>query len=508
MRPSNIHVAKTVCLWAIWLLPCLVDGAAKGNVLLFFVDDGGFMQSSYNNTVCKTPNLDKLASQSVIFRNGYTSVSSCSPSRSVLLTGLPQHQNGMYGLKHSVHHFQSFDNVHSLPVILSQHNIRTGLIGKKHLGPESVYTFDYERSENQYNQDQIGRNITFMKQFVREFLSQKDDRPFFLYIAFYDTHRGNGSNQSYFGPFMNNWGNGQPGMGVIQDWKPETYDPASVVVPYFLPDTPATRQDIAAMYTSFNRMDQGVGLFLQELKDAGHLEDTLILFTADNGIPFPNAKTNLYEPGMGEPMMMSSPFHKDNWGKFSHALASTMDFAPTILDWFNISYPQYMLNGGRVSLTGRSLLPLAADPAASGFTHVFSSHNFHEVTMAYPMRVIVNQQYRLIHNINHGAPYPLATDLYNSWTFQDILNRTKSGQPTHWFKGLRQYYYRDEWELFDLENDPQELKNRAYDSGYSQVFKQLNQTLAQWLQATGDPWRCMPHSVLFDDQCYPMYNEI
>lgn len=56
---------------------------------------------------------------------------------------------------------------------------------------------------------------------------------------------------------MNNWGNGQPGMGVIEDWKSETYDPASVIVPYFLPDTPATRQDIAAMYTSFNRMDQG-----------------------------------------------------------------------------------------------------------------------------------------------------------------------------------------------------------------------------------------------------------
>lgn len=59
----------------------------------------------------------------------------------------------------------------------------------------------------------------------------------------------------------------------------------------------------------------GIGLFLQELRDAGHLNDTLILFTADNGIPFPNAKTNLYEPGMGEPMMISSPFHKENWGK-------------------------------------------------------------------------------------------------------------------------------------------------------------------------------------------------
>lgn len=85
--------------------------------------------------------------------------------------------------------------------------------------------------------------------------------------------------------------------------------------------------------------------------------------------------------------------------------------------------------------------------------------------------------------------------------------RTKSGQPTNWFKDLHQYYYRDEWELFDLENDPQELMNCAYDPEYAQVFKQLNETLAQWLLATGDPWMCMPHGVLFGGECYPMYND-
>lgn len=81
-------------------------------------------------------------------------------------------------------------------------------------------------------------------------------------MAFYDTHRGDYATQEQkFGPFMNKWGNGQPGMGKIEDWKPENYDPDSVFVPFFLPDTPATREDIAAMYTSFNRMDQGESNF-------------------------------------------------------------------------------------------------------------------------------------------------------------------------------------------------------------------------------------------------------
>ena len=79
-------------------------------------------------------------------------------------------------------------------------------------------------------------------------------------------------------------------MGTIEDWKPEYYDPKKVFVPDWLPDTPATRQDIAAQYTTLSRLDQGVGLVLHELEKSGHADDTLILFSSDNGIPFPLGK--------------------------------------------------------------------------------------------------------------------------------------------------------------------------------------------------------------------------
>ncbi|CAL1537720.1 unnamed protein product [Lymnaea stagnalis] len=487
------------------LISALVTSEASKNVLLIFVDDGGSLLSAYNNTVCDTPNLDKLAASSVTFTRAYTSVSSCSPSRSVLLTGLPQHQNGQYGLQHAYHHFQSFDDVQSLPQLLSKNGVRTGLIGKKHVAPPTVYKFDFERSTG-FDLDQVGRNITYMKEFVREFLLETADRPFFLYIAFYDTHRGD--NTSTFGQFMNKWGTGQPGMGLIPDWKPKVYDPDKVVVPYFLPDTPATRSDIAEMYTSFNRLDQGVGLFLEELKLSGHLDDTLIMFTADNGIPFPNAKTNLYEPGMGEPMLMSSPLHKEHWGKYSQALVSTMDFVPTVLDWFNITYPSYDLNGVKVELTGKSLLPLAADPDNPEYTRVYSSHDFHEITMHYPMRVVRDDRYRLIHNLNNRAPYPIATDLYMCPTFLDILNRTIHGQMTNWFKSLKEYYHRAEWELFNLDEDTQELHNLYGVPEYDKVFQQMQSSLDRWLWRTNDPWRCMPHGVLVNEKCWPLYNDL
>ena len=86
------------------------------------------------------------------------------------------------------------------------------------------------------------------------------------------------------------YGNGEPGMGTIPDWTPVLYKPEDVVVPAYLPDTPATREDIAAQYTTISRLDQGVGLVLQELHQAGHQEDTLVIFSSDNGIPFPLGK--------------------------------------------------------------------------------------------------------------------------------------------------------------------------------------------------------------------------
>lgn len=131
---------------------------------------------AYRNRICQTPNLDALAKSSLIFNNAFASVSSCSPSRASLLTGLPSHQNGMYGLHQGEHHFNAFDSVKSLPNILNDNNIRTGLIGKKHVGPGEVFKFDFERTEEQFPINQIGRNITNIKLLVREFLAQNSSQ--------------------------------------------------------------------------------------------------------------------------------------------------------------------------------------------------------------------------------------------------------------------------------------------------------------------------------------------
>ncbi|RUS70951.1 hypothetical protein EGW08_021280 [Elysia chlorotica] len=348
-------------------LHCVATYGKRGNVLVLIGDDAGFETAIYNNSVCQTPGLNYLASRSITFENAFTSVSSCSPSRSAILSGLPQHQNGMFGLHNSVHHFNSFTDLKSLPLILQKAGIKTGIVGKKNVGPEAVYPFDFEVTEEQMSINEIGRNITLMKDKASEFLSKiKSDEQFFLYIGFHDPHRCGSTNPEY-GQFCEKFGNGEPGMGVIPDWKPVHYSPEEIVVPYHVQDTPKARSDIAAQYTTIGRMDQGVKLMLQLLEKYGHLDDTLVIFTSDNGIPFPSGRTNLYSAGMSEPFLLSSPEGKSKWGQRNKELVSLVDIVPTVLDWFGLDYPDYKLQGRKVQLTGQSLLPLAHDDLSLQF---------------------------------------------------------------------------------------------------------------------------------------------
>ena len=130
----------SVALFVIVL--CNVASAAPKNVVLIVTDDQGQVAGCYGNPVIKTPHIDALAADGTRFTNAFCTTSSCSPSRSVILTRMFNHANGTYGLEQGYHHFRSFDKIKSLPVILSAAGYRTARIGKYHVGPEEVYRFD------------------------------------------------------------------------------------------------------------------------------------------------------------------------------------------------------------------------------------------------------------------------------------------------------------------------------------------------------------------------------
>lgn len=189
-------------------------------------------------------------------------------------------------------------------------------------------------------------------------------------------------------------------------------------------------------------------------------------------------------------------------------MVSLLDIVPTILDWYNIKYPSYKLNGAPAELSGKSLLQSSEISRAS-----FGSHNLHEATMYYPMRVVRTQDYKLIHNLNFKMPFPIDQDFFISPTFQDLLNRTVAKIDTHWYKNLTDYYYRSEWELYDLSKDNEERHNLAKNPLFDLKFQELQLLLRKWQLATNDPWICSPSGVLENTgrfkqnpQCLPLYN--
>lgn len=200
-------------------------------------------------------------------------------------------------------------------------------------------------------------------------------------------------------------------------------------LPYYVPDTEPARRDIAAQYTTISRLDQGIGLVIKELETAGHLDDTLIIYTSDNGPPMPAARTNLYDPGVREPMFISSPERKERRNQVTYFMSSHLDIMPTVLDWYQIEN-ELRVNVQKNSfeksiLTGRSLLPLLTqEPPDDTDTAVFASQSYHEVTMNYPMRSIRTKRYKLIHNLNFRAWFPIDQDFYVSPTFQVKQKRT------------------------------------------------------------------------------------
>jgi N-sulfoglucosamine sulfohydrolase len=381
-------------------------------------------------------------------------VSSCSPSRATILTGLPTHQCGQYGLAHATHNAHTFRDVTSVPKLLKAAGYRTGVIAKLHVQPPEVYPWDAEIRNN-------GRNGAVIAAEAKKFIEESGEKPFFLLVGFTDPHRakvGFDSTVSY---------KGVPQVKI---------DPKDVTIPYHLSDTPEVRSDLVDYYGSIARLDFGVGAVLQAIKDTRQSENTLVIFLSDNGIPFPGAKTTLYDAGVHLPLIVRDPTQKSR-GVVVNAMASWTDIAPTILDWTGVKRPPAML--------GKSLLPILAQEDAKDRDTVFGSHQFHEITMYYPMRMIRTRTHKLIRNLANPLPFPFASDIYNSPSWQGVLSRndTMLGKRTR-----DAFEHRPKEELFDLSKDANELHNVADDPAYAGTLKDLRATLKEWQTATKDPW--------------------
>ena len=180
---------------------------------------------------------------------------------------------------------------------MSNAGYRTGHIGKYHVAPEEVFHYEtYLRGNT--------RNAVQMAEQSREFITEESEKPFFLYFATSDPHRGGGKDKTSTRDLKPDLFGNKPNRKSHEGVEEVFYDPKKVPIPSFLPDTPETREELAHYYQSVSRIDQGVARLVKILREADLYDKTMIVFTSDHGMAFAGGKTTVYEGGLRVPFVV------------------------------------------------------------------------------------------------------------------------------------------------------------------------------------------------------------
>lgn len=398
------------------------------NILYIHSHDTGRYVQPYGHAI-PTPNIQRLAEAGVLFRQAFCAAPTCSPSRTSLLTGQYAHSSGMIGLAHRGFRLNDYRQhiVHTLRAA----GYFSALFGVQHLANDPA----------QLGYDRVWTASTRADQVApaaAAFLAHGPPQPFFLDVGFGETHRD-------FAP---------PGPAE---------DPRYCLPPHPLPDTPQTRQDMAAYKASARILDQGIGAVLDALDAAGLAENTLVICTTDHGLAFPGMKCNLTDHGIGVMLIMRGPGGFAG-GRVCDALVSQIDLFPTICDLLAIAQPPW--------LQGRSLLPLLRGEVDQVNEAIFSEVTYHA---AYePQRAVRTQRWKYIRRFS-DRPTPVLPNCDDSpskdlWLAHGWRERTVAAE-----------------QLYDLVFDPNEAHNLAGDPALADVLADMRARLDQWMRATDDP---------------------
>ncbi|MDE0105487.1 MAG: sulfatase [Bryobacterales bacterium] len=447
----------------------------RPNILLCISDDQSWLHTSaMGDPTVKTPAFDRVAAEGVLFTNAFCDAPSCGPSRSAILTG------------QSIWRLEEAGNIHStLPrkfptytEALEEAGYRVGHTSKG-WGPGRLEPGGRTRNP-------AGNTFESFEAFHRD---QPTDRPFCFWLGSSDPHR----------PY-------ELGSGARSGM-----DPSAPLVPAHLPDITVVRNDILDYSLEIERFDSQVGKALALLEQSEQLRNTIVVVTSDHGMPFPRAKATLYDYGTRVPLAVCWP-EAVAGGRIVHDFVSLSDLAPTFLE-----------AAGHPSLeasTGRSLLPVLAsgaggrvDPSRDAVYIAMERHDgCRRDGKGYPCRAIRTETHLYIRNFEptrwpSGSPDP--KDCARNIPYGEV-----APSPTKTFMMANRddpsvdrlaelaFGTRPAHELFDVHEDPGQLRNIAADAGAADILRELNDRLMAYLADTEDP-RALGEPAMWDH--YPYY---
>jgi arylsulfatase A-like enzyme len=421
----------------------------RPNIIFFFTDDHGWRDSEpYGNPYIKTPNMTRLAKESMQFMHAYAASPTCSPSRSTVVTGLMPHRCGadFFGapIARDIKVMSGYFNE------AGYHTVSVGKSGYLHGG----WGLSSPRS-NRYTQG-IG-DVDRADEYIRKY---KGEKPLFMYIGCGEPH---------------------------QPWqKNKIYDPEKIPVPPNYVDTPETRLALADYYQDVTIMDEKLGKVLDALDAREDLKkNTIFIFSTDQGAHLPFGKWNLYDTGLRVPFMASWPGVIEPGSK-TESMINLADVLPTFLEAAGESIPD--------GLDGKSFLPVLKDGSQKHRDVVFGTHtgnnngpeNNHNNN---PMRTIRTPTHRYIFNLEPDRLFNTSCRTHDPRVSPRAYYKTwqeKAKTDDFAKRMIQAFEHRPADELYDLEADPYEMNNLADDPKHAELLKSLKAQVTEWCKTQDD----------------------
>lgn len=434
------------------------------NILIVLADDLHWSDMGcMGNEQVRTPHIDRLAKEGMSFDAAFTSTAMCAPTRQQLLTGLWPVRSGAWP-----NHSGVYKGVRSLPHHLQDLGYRTAHIGKGHIKPKQSYPF--ESLGNLPHGSGLPEQLPGLAKRVTSFIQDSGDQPWCLYYASNQPHR----------PFS------------VGD--PSRYPPEEIKVPPYLIDTPNTREQLSKYYAEVEMLDAEVGMLLAVLDQLKLSENTLVIFTSEQGaahLPF-GGKWTCWDHGLKTALIARLPGTIQPNTR-TNAMVQYIDVVPTLIDMVGgdstksdtgIKHPTQQTRG----FDGISFANVLMDKADEHRKLVYGIHTTKGIksgSKSYPIRSIRDKQWLMIWNLNaENEPfsnifYGRDAKIWKDWQ-EAATNDLKIAER------VKFYQNRPTFELYDINADPWQLNNLAADAAHTERLREMHGKLKAWMKSQGD----------------------
>jgi arylsulfatase A-like enzyme len=434
-------------------------GKPRPNVLLLLADNWAWPHASiYRDPVIKTPTFDRIGKEGVVFTHAFAPNPSCSPSRSLLLSGQEAHRLGEAG---NLYGNMSPDTP-TYTGLLEKAGYFVGF-STKGWGPGSP-----EKAGWPHNP--AGRSFEDFTAFLK---AKPADQPFCYWFGSHDPHVP--------------WDRGQK--------LKKSMDPARVKVPAHLPDRAVVRDDILNYYCEVQQFDADCGEMLATLAARGELDNTIVVMTSDNGWQIPRGLGNCYDLGVRIPLAMRWPA-RIKGGEVRDDYVSFGDLAPTFLEAAGLAPVPRMTAASLFSSTRRDYMFLERERHA----------NVRKGNLSYPVRGIRTPDYLYLRNFEPDR-WP-AGDPEFYWSVGPYGDVDDSPTKQMLMKDKPEPYFdlcfgkRPAEELYVLKSDPDQINNVAARPEFAKIKNELAARVHEWMKATQDPRATNPHTDFWDRAPY------